>query len=867
MIKLYPGKITLSLTGAIRTLFIAIFLILFLVVSVIIYLDRTNIVNSISHNLVESRARLLEKSVKDYVDIPRQANATLASVLQQYDTDNIPVATVYDNLKNIMNEVYQRDADLNLMQYGSIHDDYVGLSHKDKVQNQEYLTLKDSSTNNVLTSYDGMTTESNVTMRNDEYVMTQRPWYKSVNENKVSSWTPLYQDLNSGKELGIAYSSPAFNSKGEFIGVIASELHLNNLSEKLSKLKAYSHGVLMLVDEQNRIIASSQETADEMQTEDGRWLTLGNATSPIIRAFSPLLKSTKPSTVVKFSAGGKRYYLSHFLVPAASGGLNWRAIIVIPTSEVNKSVNMHAEFIIVALLVVFLLSSLLMHFVLSRITSPLREIAQKTREFESGQWIVSNNGYKFNEIEELENGFSSLSQKLADSFDQLRKEIEYDPATGLYTRHGLLKDERIYNKRNLVALIHVTNAKSIMNTLGNKYADELVNAFLAELQEILPTDIIISRDNIDKFVIIFPGIHHEKDWLKYQHLINSLFSSVKPEAVKNKSHFLFSGNAGMVMQDITRESIIDILMHAWLALRHAEKQGNATTALYSEEMLQTELSNIRLHESLSEAIANNELFLVLQPIVGKNEADYCSAGECLIRWRSAQLGDIPPDHFIPIAEESGLIIPLGRWIIEEACRELSKLIKRGAPRDFRLHINVSPVQLLHQGFAWHLMDTIQLNGLANENICVEITENVLMRDTQQAYQVLNYLRRHGIMISLDDFGAGFSSLSYLHSLPFDSIKIDRQFITDQLKDKKSLSVIHSVLVLAKGFNVPLIAEGVEQAEMSEKLIAMGCDQAQGYHFARPAVFSAWRCENDHFYFNGPGCADLTPAQNPEVETV
>ncbi|MBB1201450.1 EAL domain-containing protein [Enterobacteriaceae bacterium 89] len=842
MKRLFPEKMTLSLTGAIRALFIAIFLILFAVVSAIVYLDRANIINTVSHDLVDSRARMLKQSVESYIDIPRQANATLANALQQYDSDNIPLNDVYTAMKNIMNNVYSGNTDLNLIQFGSKYGDYVGLSHKYQ-QHQEYLTLKDDSTQHVLTSFKGMTPLSGVAMRNEHYEMAQRPWFRTVNENRSPTWTQLYRDLNAGKELGIAYSSPAFNKKGEFIGVIASELHLVNLSEKLRLLKPFKNSVLLVVDDRNHIIASSQAFALTQGLGDE------HSSFSVLQEGAKLLKNTAPSTVLKVNIGQRSYFLCHFAISSLSDGLNWKAAILIPAADVYHSVNLHEEFIVLVLLIVFILSLLLMHLLLARITSPLRDIARKTQQLESGKWSTGSGRYRFREIIELENGFSNLSYKLADSFERLRKEIEHDPATGLHTRQGLLKEQRIYNKRNLVALVHLTNAKSIMNTLGNKYADELVNAFLRQLQDQLPTDIIISRDNIDKFVIVFPGIHHEQEVQKYQQLLNSLFSSVKTEFATKESHFLFSGNSGMVMQDITPDSIIDILMHAWLALRHAEKQGNATTSLYSDEMLQSELSNIRLHESLSEAIARNELFLVLQPIVGKNEAHFCSAGECLIRWRSEQLGDIPPDSFIPIAEESGLIIPLGRWIIEEACRELAALIKRGAPKNFRLHINVSPVQLLHQGFAWHLMDTIQLQGLTNENICIEITENVLLSDKRQACEVLNYLRRHGILISLDDFGAGFSSLSYLHSLPFDSIKIDRQFVTDQLNDEKSLSIIHSVLVLAKGFNVPLIAEGVEKADMSERLMAMGCDQAQGYHFARPARFADWHCENDHFYYN------------------
>jgi len=855
MIATFFKTSSLTLSGTIRTLFITFFCIVFVVVSTIVYLDRQNLLNTMSHNLFVSKSGMLKKAVEEYINIPQQADAVLSNALQHYNSDNVAVSDIYADLMNIVNVVYQGNDELNLIQFGSKEGDYIGISHKLSNRKQEYLTLKNASTGNVLTSYSGLTQRSTVVMRNAEYVMEQRPWFHSVFNNQKPYWTPVYRDLNAAKAYGIAYSVPAFNRQGDFIGVIASELHLDALDRKLRELIPYEKSKLLVIDEQNHIIASSEVGLSVKANSEAFLPTLTQNSSPEIETIGEKLLKSNASETVKITFQHNDYYASRFPVSDLSGKLKWQAVVIIPASVILGSVNMHDWFMVVALVLTFVLMAVLMHFVLSRITLPLRRIVEKTKELEHGQWPASRQQYQFEEIAELESGFTHLSERLTDSFEQLRKKIEYDPVSRLYTRSGLLNDQRIYQRHNLLALVHVTNMKSIMNTLGHKYADDFIGEFLLQAEKVLPTNIIVARDNIDKFIIVFPGINQESDYLKYQDLMNSLFSSVNTEQSAGKSNFLFTGNTGMVLQDIKPDTITDILMHAWIALRHAEKSGNAATRLYTEDMLASELTNIHMHESLSGAMASNELYLVLQPIVGKNDRTSCMAGECLVRWNSAELGEISPDNFIPVAEESGLIVPLGRWIIEEACKELAGMIERGAPSDFRLHINISAIQLLQQGFSWHLMDTIKLNGLKNENICVEITESVLMRDMQQACQVLDYLRRHGISISLDDFGAGFSSLSYLHALPFDSIKIDRQFVSNQLKDEKSLSVINSVLVLAKGFNVPLIAEGVEEADIEDQLIALGCDQVQGYHLARPALFANWRCENDRFYYKGPGIAE------------
>ncbi|XUA20451.1 bifunctional diguanylate cyclase/phosphodiesterase [Citrobacter sp. OP27] len=856
----------LSLARVVTILFISSLCCVFLIFSVIAYQDKMNMLDTIIHNQIESRSDELKKSVEEYINLPRQANESILTAMRQNSNENIPMDDVRHILGHVLNDVYQSDTGLKNVQYGSKYGDFVGIDHNPKNSKLEFLTLDNDSTHHVLTSYSGMTDKSTVTMYKPHYNMKERPWFKSVNESISASWTSVFLDLDLVRQLGIAYSSPAFNKKGEFVGVVSSELYLPDLNRKLIQLKPYKKSTLLVIDSTDKIIASSEEKMTFIQNSDSSYL-LSIANAPlVVKSVYNQLKKVKTSQAIKVKVEGEDYYASYFPVTDYTHQLNWKVMVIIPASEALESMNLNEKPLIIALLLVLVVSIALITWVLSHITSPLRDIAKKTRELENGQWHENNSRFQFEEIKELESGFRNLSHKLSSSFDQLRKQIELDPETGLCTRRGLLKDQRIYNKRNLVALVHVTNTKNIMNTLGYKYAEEQLKAFIKRLQDILPTDIIISRDNIDKFVIVFPGINQEKDVVKYQDLINSVFSSVRKHHANQGTHLLFSGNAGMVLQDVTPDSIIDILMHAWLALQSAESMGNATTELYSENLRASELINIQLHESLGEAIDQDEFYLVLQPIVGKDDEGTCVAGECLIRWNSKKLGVIPPDDFIPIAEESGLIITLGRWIIENACRELALLIERGAPRHFRLHINISPVQVLHQGFAWHLLDTIKLNGLSNENISIEITENVLMRDMRQAYQVLNYLRRHGISITLDDFGAGFSNLSHLHQLPFDNIKIDKQFMTGQTTNEINVSIIQSLLILAKGFNVPLIAEGVEKAEVSEQLIAMGCDLAQGFHFAYPNVFASWHCENNKFFYQRADEKVMCHDELAEVET-
>ncbi|MDX6040137.1 putative bifunctional diguanylate cyclase/phosphodiesterase, partial [Scandinavium lactucae] len=249
-----------------------------------------------------------------------------------------------------------------------------------------------------------------------------------------------------------------------------------------------------------------------------------------------------------------------------------------------------------------------------------------------------------------------------------------------------------------------------------------------------------------------------------------------------------------------------------------------------------------------QAVNNEEFHLVLQPIVDLATPGLCSEGECLIRWHSKVLGFVPPDKFIALAESTGLILQIGRWVIETACRELSDFIQRGAPEDFKLHINISGMQLKHPGFSSHLHDCIKRHHLRSENICVELTESILVNDSDsgRVIHLLTELRRRNITVALDDFGSGYSSLSYLHHLPFDCLKIDRNFVKDVLDSKKSEAMVQSILGIAKNFHVPLVAEGIETAEMGYKLHELGCEKAQGYFYGRPSRFEEWDVGNGEF---------------------
>ena len=238
-----------------------------------------------------------------------------------------------------------------------------------------------------------------------------------------------------------------------------------------------------------------------------------------------------------------------------------------------------------------------------------------------------------------------------------------------------------------------------------------------------------------------------------------------------------------------------------------------------------------LEKDLREALALNQLHLVYQPQV--DYQDHRVVGvEALLRWQHPQHGFVPPDLFIPLAEQNGTIIPIGEWILDQACRQLREWLDQGFS-DLRMAINLSTVQLHHAELPRVVNNLMQVYRLPPRSLELEVTETGLMEDITTAAQHLLSLRRSGALIAIDDFGTGYSSLSYLKSLPLDKIKIDKSFVQDLLEDEDDATIVRAIIQLGKSLGMQVIAEGVETAEQEAYIIAQGCNEGQGYFYSKP----------------------------------
>ncbi len=417
---------------------------------------------------------------------------------------------------------------------------------------------------------------------------------------------------------------------------------------------------------------------------------------------------------------------------------------------------------------------------------------------------------------------------------RIRRLAQHDPLTGLPNR--LLFDDRLHQaalqarRKGTFFAVHcldLNDFKGVNDSLGHAVGDELLKQVAERLRGVVRAVDTVARLGGDEFAVIQTELKGPQTAANLaQRIIEALG---KPYLIGN--HELFaSASIGIAIGEGENADPTEILRYADLALYAAKAEGRGRFRFFSPEM-NAALRRRRLTETrLRQALEENRLTIVYQPQV-ELATGHMIGVEALLRWWDEELGEVPPDQFITVAEECGLILELGRWVLEHACRQAKAWQQRGFALD-RVAINLSPAQFAFQDLVEEVAEILDETGLPPRMLEVEITESTLMRDQRGAVDTLQALHELGISVALDDFGTGYSSLSYLKRFPLDKVKIDRSFVQDLPHDQDSAAITRTIISLGKTLRLKVLAEGVETSEQCEFLLREGCDEAQGYLFSR-----------------------------------
>jgi diguanylate cyclase (GGDEF)-like protein len=437
--------------------------------------------------------------------------------------------------------------------------------------------------------------------------------------------------------------------------------------------------------------------------------------------------------------------------------------------------------------------------------------------------------------------YAGQLQSSQKTFQQAEQEINklayYDSETGL-PNHNLLLDRLkqviAFNsrKRKNTAVIYIslTGFKAVVDARGHSGGCEAVCAISDRLVSMLREYDTVARIHRDEFVLVLGGTVREGDVAMILNKLQALFSVPLRLGTDERMVPACFGVACFPTDGVTSELL---LQNAHIAMNQARQNGE-TLQYYSEKLNLKALERQDIETGLMRAMDSGEFFLCYQPKIAINGKDNVIGMEALVRWQRPGLGIIPPDKFIPVAEENGLIVRLGTWVLKEACRQNKAWQDAGLPK-LKVAVNLSAYQLRDSAFVILVTQILAETGLDPNYLELELTESALMGDTGDTVSKLLRLKDLGVSISVDDFGTGYSSLSYLKHLPIDTIKVDRSFVRDIVNDPEDAAIVDAIVAMAHALKLNVIAEGVETAEQLEFLRQRKCQQVQGYFFSKPLV--------------------------------
>lgn len=504
-----------------------------------------------------------------------------------------------------------------------------------------------------------------------------------------------------------------------------------------------------------------------------------------------------------------------------------------------------------------LLTSILLMFFYQKLSKPLVTLIDWVRSLQDNKSdLPPQTLNRDDELGQLAKTFHTLWKDREAAEVKLNQLAYYDSLTGLANRSLLLQllgksidDANMSKQAGVLFYLDLDRFKTINDSLGHTIGDNLIKAISKRIDAWLKNDFTAARIGGDEFALLLPNTSTEKAHELAQQLL-ALVSN--PYSIDD--HQLYcTVSVGIAVFPSVGSTNIDVLRQADTALYRAKVAGRNKYMFYEPEMQAQVESFLEIEKGLHEALNKGQLELYYQPQV--DDKHNIIGVEALIRWNHPEKGVLPPGVFMPIAEETGQILQIGNWIIEQACYQYASWKKQNVlPDTFRrLAINISPLQFSQSSFVEHIVDSLTQAGINGEHIELEITENLLLENVDAAIQKMKELKEHNLKTSIDDFGTGYSSLRYLKHLSVDVLKIDRSFVTQLHLDESDQAIVDTIIMTAQRLKLEVIAEGVEDAYELQALKQLGCAQFQGYLFDKPLPASELneRFEKNYYQVDEP----------------
>lgn len=667
-----------------------------------------------------------------------------------------------------------------------------------------------------------------------------------INNNKTVSFfqkNPDNQELSYYASKALIIKDRAFDSqtaKPKLRAYLSITASINWLKEIINQQSIGEEGFLFLADSNGRVYVSNNNQS------------LITASAKITQIF----KKNNENINIKKLVNNHEYNNHNLLTLGETQGYLWSKPVSkqfmlyawYPNKEIlHQSRQLGISITSIALFSILLLSVLVFKGLDYFIVRPIKRLEQSTKDIGRGDLINDIVINSNDEIGSLAESFNSMSQNLLRSTEQIKYLAYHDDLTGLPNRlmfHEYATQAVAFAKRNRQRLsilyLDLDNFKRVNDTMGHKAGDFLLKKVSDRVLSCLResdyasrpdeeiTD-IAARIGGDEFLVL---LHDIPDNFLPGKVANRIIDVLSEPVIIDNNQFYVSASIGITIFPDDAITTDNLIKHADIAMYHAKNSGKNNYQYFLESMNSSLIKRMALENKLRTAITDNQLFLNYQPQIDLLTGEIYGV-EALVRWNDPEAGLVSPNTFISIAEETGLIVELGEWVLKQACQQVRNWQLEGI-KPIKVSVNFSAVQFAKVDLPELIISALKETGLEAQYLDIEITETVIMEDIEKISSVLNQIRKLGCAISLDDFGTGYSSLNYLRQFPIDTLKIDRSFVKeiDDNADDKS-AIIIAIIAMSHALNLKVVAEGIETKTQLDQLIEWQCDYIQGFYLHRP----------------------------------
>ena len=525
-----------------------------------------------------------------------------------------------------------------------------------------------------------------------------------------------------------------------------------------------------------------------------------------------------------------------FTVSRRLPSTGWILVAGIETREIFAPINNQKQQIYLSALLMTVVMVLVLRQVLARQLVPLVKASASMRQMVDGKTAFAPLPVRrSDEVGQLIESFNALVLWRTVAEHQMEFLAQHDALTALPNR--LLIEDRFGQATGFadrsghkVALfsIDLDRFKSINDSLGHSLGDTLLKQIASRLCDGLRDTDTLSRQGGDEFLVLLPALEDGDATIP---VLGKLMECLQLPFHVEGHELTTTASIGVALYPEDGTNFSTLLKHADMAMYQAKEAGGNSYCFFDPRMNVEILETLAMRNGLKLAVERQELVIHYQPQIELASGTVVGA-EALIRWQHPSFGLVPPGRFIPVAEDSGLIVPIGAWVLHEACRQAMAWQAAGLP-PLVMAVNLSAVQFKRGNLRQTVVEALQASGLAPELLELELTESILIQDTEGVLATVQALKNLGVKLSIDDFGTGYSSLSYLKRLAVDKLKIDQSFVRGLATDAEDAAIVHAIIQMAHGMKLKTVAEGVEDNATLDGLRQFGCDEVQGYHYARP----------------------------------